>query len=326
MSAARAAPINEFVIALLLCALTASPAAEPLRLAEVLARVEERGPEQRAINAQLPVARAEVRGARMWPNPGLVIGAGRSEPVFNAAVQLPLPIFGQREARVRATEKAVQQADGEAAAARWRLRHDARLAYWTVARADEQVTIAVEVEGLTRRIAEMAREKYEVGSGTRLDQRQAELLHVRALQDVSDRQAAARVARLELARQLGDPSGELGPLADPLAQAGATPSLDELLAAARDRHPELRALRSEREAALSRATAARADRRPLPTLELGVELLDASTCGGSNRCVGPRAALGFDLPVFNLNGGPIERAQAEARLAELRAVAVDLRG
>ena len=63
----------------------------------------------------------------------------------------------------------------------------------------------------------------------------------------------------------------------------------------------------------------------VPTLELGVELLDPSTCGGSSYCVGPRGALSFDLPVLNLNGGPIERAEAEARLAELKARAAGLR-
>ncbi len=171
----------------------------------------------------------------------------------------------------------------------------------------------------------MAREKYEVGTGTRLDERQASLVHVRAQQDVSDRRALARVARLELARQLGAPAESLGAIADPLPELGVTPALDELLAAARARHPELRALDAEREAARARAAAARADRRPVPTLELGLELLDPATCGTTGRCVGPRGALSFDLPVLNLNGGPIERAEAEARLAELKAAAAAVR-
>jgi cobalt-zinc-cadmium efflux system outer membrane protein len=295
----------------------------PLHLAEVLARVDADGPVQRLANAQVPVARADIRSARMFPNPGLSVGAGLSEPIFDAVVQLKLPIFGQRGAHIRAAERGAEQVWAEASATRWKLRHDARIAYFATVRADDQVTIAVELEALTRRIADIARERFEVGAGTRLDQRQAELVHVRALQDVSDRRAAAKVARLELARQLGVDTVDA--LADPLSAAGATPSLDELLAAARAAHPELKAARSEKAAALARAHAARADLRPAPTLDLGVEVLDPSTCGGSSRCVGPRGALGLDLPLFNWNGGPVERARAEARLADLRAEATRTR-
>jgi cobalt-zinc-cadmium efflux system outer membrane protein len=296
----------------------------PLHLAEVLARVDAEGPEQRLVSGQVPVARAEIRSARMFPNAGLTLGAGRSEPVFDAIVQLRLPIFGQRGAHIRAAERGAEQVAEEASAARWKLRHDARIAYWAAVRADDQVAIAAEVEALTHRIADIARERFEVGAGTRLDQRQAELVHVRAQQDVSDRRAAARVARLELARQLGVGAETLDGLADPLAVAGATPPLDELLAQAR-LHPELRAARSEHTAAMARAQAARADRRPTPIVDLGIELLDPATCGGTDRCLGPRGALGMDLPLWNWNGGPIERAQAEARLAELRATATQTR-
>jgi cobalt-zinc-cadmium efflux system outer membrane protein len=273
----------------------------------------------------VPIAAAEVRTARMFPNPALVLAAGVAEPVFDAALQLRLPIFGQRGARVQAAALAARQTADEATLQRWRLRHDARLAYFAVARADEQVGIAVEVEALTRRVAEIARERYQVGAGTRLDERQAELVHVRALQDVSDRRAVARVTRLELARQLGEPVDALGPIADPLALVGSTPPVEALLDEARARHPELRAVRSERAAAEARVRAARADLRPSPTVELGVELLDPSTCGGNSRCVGPHGALGFDFPLFNLNRGPIERAEAEVRLADAKATAIETR-
>jgi cobalt-zinc-cadmium efflux system outer membrane protein len=312
-------------LALLL--LAASARAEPLRLSEVLAHVEERGPDQAAAAGQLDVAAADLRTARMWPNPGLVVSAGRAEPVFYGGLQLRLPIFGQYGARAQAGERALQQTAAEVALARWRLRHDARLAYYASALADEEVAIVVEAEALSRRMAEMAHEKFEVGTGTRLDDRQSALVNVRAVQEVSDRRAAARIARLGLARLMGAAADQLGAPADALATVGATPPLEALLQEARARHPELRALEAARLAANARARAARADRRPAPTLELGLEVLDPSTCGNEAgpRCVGPRGALGFELPLFNLNGGPIARAEAEARVAELLAHAAATR-
>jgi cobalt-zinc-cadmium efflux system outer membrane protein len=310
-------------IALVLGAVPA--AAAPLRLADVLRDVAERGPDHAVAAAQVSVARTDVVAARMFPNPGIGFTAGRAEPVFSAALQFRLPILGQRGAHIHAAERGVEQSQAEAELAGWRLRHDARIAYYTAARAEEEVAIAVEIEALTGRVADMARERFEVGAGTRLDQEQAGLVHARALQDVSDRRAAARVARLELARLIGVAADTLGAIADELATVGPTPGAAELFAQARDRHPELRAIAKERAAALARAGAARADRRPVPNVEVGVEVLEATTCGGTDRCVGPHGALSFDLPVFNLNGGPVQRAEAEARLAELRARAAETR-
>jgi cobalt-zinc-cadmium efflux system outer membrane protein len=297
----------------------------PLHLSEVLARVEAEGPEQRLATSGVEVARADVRTARMFPNPGITFSGAESEPVLDVALQLRLPLFGQRGAHIRAAEDGVEQVRQEASAARWRLRHDARVAYYAAVRADDQVAVAAELETLTAKVAAIARERSEVGAGTRLDQRQAELVHVRAQQDVSDRRAIARVAHLELARQLGISVEELGTLADPLGIAGSAPSLDELLSLARAAHPELRAARSERQASLSRAKAARADLRPAPIVELGLQLLNPSTCGSTSYCVGPRGGIGLELPLFNWNGGPVERARAEARVAELRTLAVETR-
>lgn len=307
---------------------TRAHAAEALRLADALHLVEARGPDRQVAQAAVDVARAGVTEAKMLPNPTLTLLGAREEPVFSAALSLRVPLFGQRGAQVRAAERGVDQAAAESALAGWRLRHDARLDYYAAERADEEVAIAQKVEQLTGRVAQMAAERFQVGAGTRLEKEQAELVHTRAQQDVSDRLAAAHVARLELARILGEgEGGSIGALTDPLSVVGPTPPLEQLLAGARARHPELAALDRERDAALARAQAGRVERRPYPTLELGADVLDPSTCGNpaGGRCVGPHGALSFDLPILNLNSGPIARAEAEARLAERKQVAAATR-
>jgi cobalt-zinc-cadmium efflux system outer membrane protein len=305
--------------------------AEPLSLDEALRIAADRGPDQAAARAQVELVRADAWTARLFPNPTLSLLGARAEPVFSASLAFRLPLLGQRGAHVRAAERAVEQAGAEADAAVWRLRHDTRIAYFAAVRAEEEERIAGEVVELTRRVADMARTRFEEGAGNRLEKEQAQLVHVRAQQDVSDRKAVTRTARLELARLLGEPADRIGALTDGLAAVGATPPLDELLADARARHPELRALAHEREAALARAHAARVDRVPVPTVELGIDLLNESTCNpgslSSNTpsCVGPRGALSFDVPIFNLNGGPIARGEAEARAADAKANAARVR-
>jgi outer membrane protein, heavy metal efflux system len=310
--------------ALIVCSATARAEPATLGLAEALRRVADVGPDQAVARAQVPIAQAEVRTAGMFPNPSINANAGRAEPIIAGGLTLHLPILGQRGAHMRAAEKQLEQTRLETTLALWRLRHDARLAYYLVARADEQLVIAQQIETLTRRVAQIAAERYDAGAGSLLEKLQAQLVEDRAQQDVVDRQAALRVARLDLARFVGLLPEALPPLADALATVGATPALDALLADAGRAHPELRGLDAERFAADARAHAARADLRPVFHLDLGVELLDASSCNsGLNaesgpRCVGPRGALSFDLPVFNLNGGPVARAEAEARAAAIK--------
>lgn len=303
-------------------AVAAPAAAAPLGLAETLRRVAEVGPDQAVAQATVPVAQAEVRTARMFPNPSININGGKSEPVVAGTLTLHLPILGQRGAHVRAAEKALEQTRLEATLSLWRLRRDARIAYYAAARADEELAIARQIEQLTRRVADIAAERYDAGAGSMLDRLQAALVHDRAQQDVIDRVTAARVARLELARIAALSVEEVGALVDALGTVGATPDAAALEREAARLHPELRALEAERFAADARAQAARADRRPVFNVDLSAELLDPATCNSGPdadkgpRCVGPRGALGFDLPIFNLNGGPIARAQAEARAAE----------
>jgi outer membrane protein TolC len=299
--------------------------APPLGLADALAWVEAHGPDRQVAQAGIDVARAEVTTERMLPNPTLSLLGAKVEPIFSAGLQLRVPMFGQRGAHVRAAERGVDQAAAESALAGWRLRHDARVDYYAVVLADEEVAIARQVEALTGQVANMAAERFQVGAGTRLEKEQAALVHARAEQDIVDRLAAVKVARLELDRILGAPAGSIGPLTDGLPALGATPPEAELLSQARAHHPELAAIAREKEAALARAQAGRADRRPYPAFELGLDVLEPATCGhpesSGQRCVGPHGGLSFDLPIFNLNGGPIARAEAEARLAERKEVA-----
>jgi outer membrane protein, heavy metal efflux system len=305
-------------LGLIVCAATARAYAAPLGLAETLKRVAEIGPDQAVAQSTVPVAAAEVHSARMFPNPGFNVNGGQSEPVVAATLTLRLPILGQRGAHVHAAEKALQQTRLEATLALWKLRRDARIAYYSAARAEEELTIAQQVELLTRRVADIAATRYDAGAGSLLEKLQAALVHDRAQQDLIDRATALRVTRLELARIAAFSPDEIGALADALATVGATPDVASLIGEAARQHPELRALEAERFAAMARAQAGRADRRPVFNLDLTAELLDATTCNSTQRCVGPRGGLGFDLPIFNLNGGPIARAEAEARAAQLK--------
>ena len=98
------------------------------------------GPDQAVVRAQLPIAAAEVRTARMFPNPTIGVNGGRAPSrSWPASCTLHLPILGQRGAHVRAAERALEQTRLEVTLALWRLRHDARIAYYAAVRADDEL-------------------------------------------------------------------------------------------------------------------------------------------------------------------------------------------
>lgn len=294
-------------------------AVAPLSLTDAVEHIVSRGPEALAIAAEVAVARADVRAAGAISNPTIAGIGAFVEPIATASLQLRLPIFGQRGAHVRAAEEAVRAAQASVDRQRWMLRREARLAYYDAARADAAVAIANDLEALVAQVARIAAARLEAGTGSRLEQQQAALLHARSLQEVRDRQSDARRSRLALGRLLGATEAGTALLSDPLERVGSTPTLEALLTAA-SQHPDLRLSDAVMQVAQAQADAARADLRPLPTLDLGVDLLEHATCTGTasavgsgarGRCLAPHLGLAFDLPLFNWNRGPIERALAD---------------
>ena len=130
--------------------------------------------------SQVGLAEADVVAARMVPNPGLSVGAGRSSGDLRVAAAAHADL-GQRGAHIRAAQRGVDQSRAEARFALWRLRHDGRVAYYGAARGDEEVLIAQEVEALTRKVADIAGERFETGAGNRLEKEQAGLVHAEGL-------------------------------------------------------------------------------------------------------------------------------------------------
>ena len=307
------------------CAVARAEPPGRLGLAEVLRAWPNVGPDQAVARATVPIAAAEVRTARMFPNPALNANAGRAEPIV-AGVADAAAADPRAARRARARRRA-RRSSRRAWSRRWRSGScgTTRASPTTRSvRADEELAIARQVEALTRRVAEIAAERYDAGAGSMLEKLQAQLVEDRAAQDLSDRAAvAARGAARAGAARRRCRREALPPLADALAAVGADAGARRRCSP-RPSAPIPSCARSTPSAWPPRR--GRAPGAPIAgpssTLELGVELLDATTCGnpeGGARCVGPRGALSFDLPVFNLNGGPIARAEAEARAATLQA-------
>ena len=291
---------------------------QAIHLADALARARSQGPEMAAAREALQVARAGVEVAGQLQNPTVGLSVGPDDPKVFGTFDVKLPLLGQRGAAIAAAERDVEVAQAEADA-RWVLvRSLVRKAYAALGAAQMRAALSRAALQLAAELEQKARAKVSSGLSPQLEAVQAGLLRRRAQQEAADRGAALFSAREELGRLLGARDAAAIETADPLLPLPQPPPIADLLERAQ-RHPEVRSLLRQEDAARARAHREAVALRPLPDLTLEFEKpADRTT-------VGVRTSIAFDLPLLSLNGGRIHEAQAQASLASAQANAALLR-
>ena len=291
-------------------------AAGPRRITlEEALRLAEEAPVAAVLDREADLARAEVRGAGLWPNPDLLFSreeAAGTEDRF-ANITVPLPLSGRLS-----LERSAAQSGLRAAVARTRqarvslLRAGVREAFVDLLAAQERSSALA--EGLSR-LSELvevlrAREREGESSGfdlIRSDRERAEVEsdHLESL----GREARPRGA---LAALLGLPSEGLV-AEDSLDARGALPGQEEVRTLVASRG-DLTALDAEAEKAdyLARAAGRRAI--PEPALTIGAKTTEAA--GTSDT--GSVAAISFTLPIFDRGQGGRGIARAEGAVLRAR--------
>ena len=293
-----------FAVALLL----AVP--QPLGFAEAVARAEKANLELAAARLGEPVARAGVEAAGQLANPVLSFSVGPDDPTLTAAVDVKLPIFGQRGAAIAAAERALPVAQAELESRRIKLRASVRRSFHALADAQTQLALAEEAAAFAGRLEKMAAERYAAGSAPQLDAEQAALARKRSDQDRADRASLLIEARVALAALLGEPGQELSAA----GSAPLTAAPEELsVTASLDKHPEVASLQGQSLQAMARADVERANLRPLPDVSLTLERLSGSPA------IGLRAGLAFEVPILSQSRGKIHEAEAQAAQSSAQA-------
>lgn len=296
----------------LFLAMVAAP--QPISLADALARALRGNPDVAAARANVRVAEAGIQTAGQLANPTVSGSYGPDTPTFIGTVDVKLPVLGQRGTAVAAAERERDQARAEVATKELGVRAAVRRAYFALAAAQTQAQFAAEGTKLARELEELSTKKFETGSAPRLEVEQAQVTRRQAEQDQLDREAAVSSAQVELAKLLGL-EAELQ-AQDSLLPVPEAPPLAQLVERA-GKHPEVQVLRRQQDAALARAQRERAAVRPVPDLNVAFQR------GGDGT--GQRYTLGFELPIFNWNGGRIGAEEAQAQSASAQAAAAEAR-
>jgi outer membrane protein TolC len=318
-------------------ALSGAAAAESLTLDEALATVTAAHPDRRMAESDLALSRADRDQAASRQDFSLFLDGslrtGRrpddgweADNIGRVVARKPLLDFGR-------TAQAVAAADQEIAARQADLltiesvrRIDIMARYFDVLLADQQYVADNEFMTVAYLDWDKARERYELGIGSRPD-----LLRLEAYyQDWRERRNASlqrmRSARQKLAHAIYRPGKLPTTLAEPVLPGNArpVPEYDSLLSWVMQKNPRVLALQAQLAAADARLAAIRAERNPT---------LDAEVIGGgysreSTTRDDISAGLVFNIPLYQ--GGRVdarvarEQALKERRAAELEKLRLDL--
>jgi cobalt-zinc-cadmium efflux system outer membrane protein len=284
--------------------------------AEARAEAVRRAPELQVGARRGEVARAEVQVAGTLANPLFTVATARETARVSTGVVVPLPLFGQRGAAVRAAASDAEAVEREVGITLNDLRWNATVAWTDTWEAGERARLLAGSAADARRLLTIASERFDAGTSPRLDVVRATADRVRAEADAESARALIAAAAARLAVWVGR-----DPLAPPAVTGGPgvpprLPPLDRL-AQELDRHPIIARDSAQRDAADRRIALERRLRIPVINAELTVNQGDPTLADAlGNPRTDVIAGAAFELPLLNARGGAIARAQAQHGLAD----------
>jgi len=296
---------------------------QSVTLDEVL-RIVSEGPRVHASLRDADAARADRDAAGAFANPSLSIGrsrpAGGERTIFDANLQdqasleLPVPIFGQRGARVQVAERQVERAQWQVQSTVGEARKSAALEFARLLVAQEQLGSRLRARAEIERIRGIVAGRLENGVASRYDlaRADAEL----SLAAVGVQKAQAEVAEHAAAIAALAGTGGWRPQAQgSLESLRPLPSVDA--DALLDRSPVLQTARAETRAAEARIELAQRERFPVPSI--GVGRTWTSGPFGATNFLG----VSSEIPILDTRRAQEDKARAEAAAARSRERAIE---
>lgn len=290
--------------------------AEPLTLADALARVQGQSSLLTAAQAAVAAAEGRARQAGLPPNPeaGLqsenLAGSGQYGGFRSAETTLSvnqrLELGGKRRTRQAAAAAEVDAARVAASIARADLDQEVAVRYAEALATRDRLMLARETARRAESLSNVAATLVEAGREPPLRAMRAEAVSREAAAAVTAAEAEAIAARRALATLWGEAADAFDLVDPPAAKAPATGIVDpaETL--------DVRLARAERRTADAVVDRERAAARPDLTVQGGLRRFEQT--GDSALVVGVSAPI----PVFNRNQGLVAAARADATAAEAR--------
>jgi outer membrane protein, heavy metal efflux system len=301
------------------------PPGDPPELRALLETVLSGRPELRQSEAAIREGRERAAQAGTLQDPVLTLGIqndgfkgieiGTMETSFlQVMVTQPLPWPGKRSLRTAASEAQIAVAQAQAQRVRLSLEAQVRRAYLELLLVRERLALLARLEGLWTKAEGLARIRYESAEGAQSDILRAQLERNRLRQRRSRMEAEQRTRLSAVNRWRQEPFDAPFETRATVASLGLppVPALEEALADAEKRSPELLAQRLSEERAVKQV--ALLEKEKLPDFAVSAGIMPR---GG----LAPMWTLGlsFNLPVFLSSKQSRAVAEGEARKEQLSA-------
>lgn len=300
------------IIFLLLVAASRATPPDPVLDPLVQAAIES-SPELASARAETEAARRRINPAGTLPDPtaSLMYDGDRNMTTVSLSQVIPWP--GKRDVATRAAEHdALAMLNTLVGRASLIVEARVRTAWYELAAARETRSLIEERARTARQIEETARQRYATGLGMQQDVLRAQVEIARLDGERAEQDAIVTARTVELQRLAATANADLAKLPD----ANAAVSIDDVVAAAIARSPELTAAQHAVEAAEFRVEAAHKNLRPDFMVSGGPMI-------GTDR-VSAEVGFGISLPVFSRRKQHEQEAEAQALLAARRADAAAL--
>ncbi len=291
---------------------TVSAQARQITLEQALAESRDRNPDVRLSEAELGIARADLKAARISPyNPeaGFTIGPSSNDDTTLTSYQVGLSqtieLGGKRGFRTRSAARRVEAAEARLVRVKAISAAAVRRDFLLAIIAQTRLTASIEADSVTVLLREAAEERLRLGAGTQLEVNVAAAAAAQARRTRLSSERELRTSLLRLSATIGVPA------ADTLLPEGSVPqatlptqSEEELVQRALEGRADLTALRAERQAAESDVRLARSLAWPDPTFGI--------SAGKAEDFRVLEFGLSVPLPLWNRGQGA--RAQTGALL------------
>ncbi len=304
----------------LLSGTTLAPAQQPPRLTlqEALDLADRQNLDLAAARRQRAVALAGIQIAKERPNPTANFTALRDEPHEGLFFDQPVEIGGKRGRRIDVARQEGAVTEVEIATLIRQVRMNTREAYYAAAYARAESERLSRVVGLTKRLEQIAKDRFDAGDVAQLEVLQSGLEVSRAEADLEVARQREVVSLSELNALLNEPATKPWELAGTLEDATPTARLEDLVGRAYQSNPDLQHLGEEKKVEDSRRSLLKAERIPDLTFEAGLDFNSPR-----DFRYGPRGQVSLALPIFARNQGEIAQSIANSRVLDAETAAAE---
>ena len=317
-----------FAVALLACSPVlvhaqevVSDTGDGLSLAQLLALAERRSPSLAVADARMELAEAERTAAAPLlpanPNVQAMLGqrraGGEGDREIQLAIQQRVEIAGEPRRRREVARRVGERLEAERAVTRSDIRRRVVSAFRLALVAEARVAIAGDLVGQQERVVQVAERRAELGEGSPMEARLAEVELLRARQAMAAVTTRALSRRWALAALVGWEDAEPPRPSGTLDVPEALPELSSLM---RHVQEQPRVVAARARAAEARAREALAARQGAPQPTLGFQFNSEGAPQGGVREQVFAGTIALPIPLWQRNQGGRARASAERAIAE----------